>query len=70
MKKNILNLGTQLNRIEQQTIKGSDFDNAPLGECLEPGTFPPVVIARVPCNQKCPNGLTPFCFATEGGELF
>lgn len=61
MKKQILILGKILNKTEQKKVTGGS--HVLMGDCFEPGVFPLRLIARVPCNEKCPNGLTPMCWS-------
>lgn len=61
MKKQVLNLGIALNKAKQKQINGGILSS--MGDCFEPGVYPLKLIARVPCNQKCPNGLTPMCWS-------
>ncbi|MBQ4818908.1 hypothetical protein [Aquimarina sp. MMG016] len=67
MKKSLLNLGTALSKSEQKQISGGNSFVYPLGYCLAQGTNPPQVIAQVPCNEKCPDGSTPFCYVFDDG---
>ena len=67
MKKSILNLGKALNKVEQKQINGGFGFQYPIGSCFQRGTNPPLLIAKVPCNELCPNGATPFCIAFDDG---
>ena len=67
MKKSILNLGKVLNKAEQKNINGAFGFEYPLGNCYQQGVNPPQLVARVPCNELCPNGGTPFCIVFDSG---
>ena len=60
MKKEILKLGKALTKAEQKTIVGGGSGDDRMGICIVNG-----IEISVRCNQTCPNGMSPFCFAWE-----
>ncbi|WGH76870.1 hypothetical protein P8625_06930 [Tenacibaculum tangerinum] len=64
MKKSILNLGKAISKSKQKQISGGN--DAPMGDCYEPGSYPLILIGHAPCDgvSTCPGGGLPFCFAT------
>ncbi|TPN86260.1 hypothetical protein [Aquimarina algicola] len=67
MKNSLLSLGKVLNKNEQKSINGGTGFVYPIGYCYANGTNPPQVIARVSCDELCPDGSTPFCHVFDDG---
>jgi len=60
MKKEILKLGKALTQAEQKAILGGISGEIRMGVCIVNG-----ISISVRCDQTCPNGSKPFCFAWD-----